>query len=797
MVCVAQGDGETQERGLKPTPGQPIMNERFKGAVQGIVQGVGFRPFIYRLANRYSLSGYVTNTPTGVDIEIQGPENRIRQFIEAVTAQPPPLAHIASVQWGAVPLQGEGAFHIRTSRAGEERSALISPDVSVCPDCLREMSDPSNRRFQYPFINCTNCGPRYTIIQDIPYDRSTTTMQVFAMCPACRAEYEDPGDRRFHAQPNACWECGPQTALHDADGNPIKCPDPVSESISLLKKGAILAIKGLGGFHLATDASNHQAVTRLRRRKHREEKPLAIMVKQLDDVYELAHVSETEAKLLTSRQRPIVLLRKRRSLEISPQVAPKNSHVGIMLPYTPLHHLLLDEPLKALVMTSGNKTEEPINTKNQEAFNNLFGIADYFLTHNRGIYLRADDSVMKVIDHVPRQIRRSRGYAPGPLFLSPDLSPLPSVLAVGGELKNTICLTKENRAFMSQHIGDMENLETLDFFNLTINHLQRILEIQPEVVVHDLHPDYLSSKFAKHEPQIPVVAVQHHHAHVVGCLAEHGLAEPVIGVVLDGTGLGTDSRIWGGEIMVCDPVSFERKGHLAYVSLPGGDAAARFPWRMALSYLYEAFGHELFNLSIPFVQHLDHEEAGLILHMVQRGINSPLTSSCGRLFDGVASLIGLRDKIAHEGQAAVELEMCQSYTENGHYPYEINQDGAQWLMSGPHLIKRVVDDLCAGIGQDIISRRFHNTMIRMLTDVCTRVGKETGVDRIALSGGSFQNMTLLTGLTHRLRVEGFKVYSHTQVPTNDGGLSLGQAVCGGLTYSGIKGIFKESYEIRR
>ncbi|MFP4088210.1 MAG: carbamoyltransferase HypF [Desulfobacteraceae bacterium] len=782
-----------------PRPKSP-MEERIKGAVQGIVQGVGFRPFVYRLATQHALSGYVTNTPTGVDIEVQGPENSVRRFMESLTAQPPPLAHIASVQWEAVPLRREDAFHIYKSRADEERSALISPDVCICEDCLREMRDPSNRRFGYPFINCTNCGPRYTIIKDIPYDRSHTTMQVFTMCPECQAEYEDPGDRRFHAQPNACWKCGPRMTLHDAKGSPMACADPVSEGLSFLKKGAILAIKGLGGFHLAVDALNHGAVVRLRKRKHREEKPLAVMVKKLDDVYRVAHVTEEEAALLTSRERPIVLLQKRHPERLCSQIAPQNSHIGIMLPYTPMHNLLMDRlsreaPLAALVMTSGNKTEEPINTRNQDAFKNLYEIADYFLTHNRGIYLRADDSVMKVIDHVPRQIRRARGYVPRPLFLSAHLTSLPSVLAVGGELKNTICLTKENRAFVSQHIGNMENVETLNFFHLTIDHLKRILEIEPEVVVHDLHPDYLSSKFARHEQKAPVLAVQHHHAHVVGCLAEHGLEGPVMGVALDGTGLGTDGCIWGGEILVCDLVSFERKAHFAYVSLPGGDAAARYPWRTALSYLYEAFHDELFNLPIPFVQKLDRRIAELILRMVQKGVNSPCTSSCGRLFDAIASLIGLRDQIAYEGQAAVELEMCQSHTGEECYPYEIKQEGTRLLMCGPHLIKEVVHDLCAGTPQGVISRRFHNTMIRMVADACARVGKETGVERIALSGGSFQNMTLLTGLTRLLRLEGFEVYSHVQVPTNDGGLSLGQAICGGLTYSGRKGKFQESYEI--
>ncbi|MDZ7699983.1 MAG: carbamoyltransferase HypF [Deltaproteobacteria bacterium] len=771
------------------------MNQRFKGAIEGIVQGVGFRPFIYRLAARHALSGYVTNTASGVDLEIQGEETDVHRFIEALPTELPPLAHIASAAWRPLPVKKEGFFQIRMSETGEERSALISPDVCVCADCLREMRDPANRRFGYPFINCTNCGPRYTIIKDIPYDRAATTMDVFTMCPACRAEYDNPADRRFHAQPNACWECGPRVSLHDPEGALIQCANPIKKSISLLSRGAILAIKGLGGFHLAVNAEDHEAVVRLRKRKHREEKPLAIMVKHLDNVFKLAHVDPVERKLLRSGQRPIVILKKRRSHGLSPQVAPKNTHIGIMLPYTPLHYLLMEGLFRALVMTSGNMTEEPINTTNPNAFKNLHKIADYFLIHNRNIYLRSDDSVVRVIDGVPRQIRRSRGYVPRPLFLSPELNTLPPVLSVGGELKDTVCLTKANRAFLSQHIGDMENLETLEFFNLTVRHLKRILEIQPEVIAHDLHPDYLSSKFARHQSEAPTLAIQHHHAHGVGCMAEHGLKDPVIGVVLDGTGLGTDGQIWGGEILLCDLTSFERRAHLTYVPLPGGDAAARFPWRMAMAYLYEVFGDDCFNLPIPFVQKLDQQEAALILRMARKGVNSPLTSSFGRLFDAVSALIGLRNKIAYEGQAAIELEMCQTQKEEGEYAWKIDQQGDRWVMSVDETIRMVVDDLRKGTRRGMISRRFHRSVIKMLTAACQKVKEESGLNRICLSGGCFQNATLLSGLTTALEGSGFEVYSHVQVPTNDGALCLGQAVCAGLTHAGMKGAFAESYEI--
>jgi len=767
------------------------MNKRARGTIHGVVQGVGFRPFIYQLASRYGLAGYVTNTSIGVEIEVEGTDEDIHRFTHAVESERPPLAHIASAHWEEIALRNEDTFTIKESLAGLERSALISPDVCICPDCLEEIRDPLNRRFGYPFINCTNCGPRYTIIKDIPYDRAATTMRKFRMCPACQAEYQNPNNRRFHAQPNACWECGPATCFHDKDGKTVPCDDPIQEGISLLEKGAILAIKGLGGFHLVVDASNHDAVIRLRRRKHREEKPLAIMVKDMDAALDIAHIDDQEVKLLCSRQRPIVLLKKRRFHGLSSQVAPKNAYLGIMLPYTPLHYLLMEGPFRALVMTSGNMTEEPITTDNQEAFKRLRGIVDYFLTHNRDIYLRSDDSVLKVVDEIPRQIRRSRGYVPIPVFLRDDMGNLPPVLAVGGELKNTICLTKENRAFLSQHIGDMENLETFEFFDLTVSHLKRILEIHPEVMAHDLHPDYLSSRFAREQQEVPTMAVQHHHAHIVSCLAEHGLRGPVIGVAMDGTGLGLDKQIWGGEIILSDLTSFKRKAHLDYVPLPGGDAAARYPWRMALIYLHKTFGDELFNLSIPFIRNLKHPEASIVLQMALKGVNSPLTSSCGRLFDAIAALLGVRQKIAYEGQAAIELEMYQRLQEDSCYPYEVRRQGDEWVMDTAEIIREIVNDIGKGKGGRSIAGRFHNTLIQMLTDACLRIREESGIEQVAASGGAFQNMTLLSGLTRALAAEGFSVYSHAKVPTSDGGLSLGQAVCAGLKYSGVKGAFED------
>ena len=772
------------------------MKRRARGAIEGIVQGVGFRPFVFQLAGQYGLSGHVGNTDFGVDLEVEGSDRNVTAFMKSLQATPPPLAHIASVSWTDIPVTHQNTFQIKKSESQKERSALISPDVGICQDCRRELLDPSDRRFRYPFINCTNCGPRYTIIRDIPYDRGSTTMAAFEMCPRCLEEYEDPSDRRFHAQPNACWDCGPVTSLYDPQGKSIPCDDPIRETVSLLEEGAILAIKGLGGFHLCVDACNHGAVVRLRQRKQREEKPLAVMVRDVKMARELVSMDPIESELLCSRQKPIVLLSKNNRLHLSEAVAPHNRYLGIMLPYTPLHVLLMEGFAGPLVMTSGNVSEEPITHENASVFRKLYGIADYFLAHNRDIHLRGDDSVVRVVNGVPRQIRRSRGYVPVPVFLPSSMQAMPSVLALGAELKNTVCLTKKNRAFLSQHVGDLENLETYDFFSLTITHLRRILDISPEVMVHDLHPDYLSSRFAEDQNEFPSLAVQHHHAHIVSCLAEHGVQEPVIGLALDGTGLGLDGAIWGGEVLLCDFTSFSRRGHLSYVPMPGGDAAAKSPWRMGLVYLYDAFGEALFDLPIPFVRELDFKTASLILQMARKGVNSPSTSSCGRLFDAVSALIGIRKEMAYEGQAAIELEMCRNPDEKGAYPFDICfRNGQRILETGP-IIQGVVADLQNGKAQGVISSRFHNTLINMFHQICAIIRTESHMEKVALSGGAFQNKTLLSGVTRILTADGFDVISQEKVPANDGGLSLGQAVIAGMQCSGYNGRFEENYEIR-
>jgi hydrogenase maturation protein HypF len=749
------------------------MKTRHHVSIQGIVQGVGFRPFIYQQAKARNLTGYVTNTSQGVEMEVEGEGEVIEDFLRAVQNEPPPLARITAVQTKAIPLAHDAEFAIHESIIQKERTALISPDTATCPDCLKELRDPADRRFEYPFINCTNCGPRYTLIKDIPYDRDKTTMAAFTMCAECREEYHSPLSRRFHAQPNACWKCGPRVFLHDGQDQPMEVSEPIRETARLLKEGWIVAIKGLGGFHLAVDATQEEAVRRLRARKHRGEKPLALMSGDLATLSQYARISEEEKGILLSKERPIVLLAKKVPNPIAPSVAPGNQYFGVMLPYTPLHHLLLDHDFIALVMTSGNLSEEPICIENDEAFSRLAEIADYFLVHNREIYLRSDDSIVQRVSGRIRQMRRSRGFVPVPIFLKEPVSP---ILACGAELKNTICLTKDDRAFLSQHIGDLENLETLDFFKLTINHLKRILQIEPEIIAYDLHPDYLSTQYALEQQGVRLIGIQHHFAHMVGCMAEHGLDEKVIGLSLDGTGYGLDGQIWGGEILAGDLSSFERRGHFAYLPMPGGAKAIKEPWRMAVSYLYQTYGEQLWEQPLSLLQKADKGKIDTLLKMIRQGINCPLTSSCGRLFDGVAALIGLREKVAFEGQAAMELEMIQDDQEVYPYPWDITKKDEVYLIRTPVIIQGVVEDVIKGVPRGTISRRFHLTLMEVLTKACILLRDDAGLEKVVLGGGVFQNRTLLAGMESLLVKEGFQVFSKSLVPSNDGGIALGQAV---------------------
>ncbi len=758
--------------------------------INGIVQGVGFRPFIYQLAKKYMVNGEVANTSYGVSVYLEGNRNNIESFCTDITRNIPPLAHITEISVHPMPIKGLNDFSIVKSMGSLNKSTLISPDVCVCKDCLRELSDPEDRRYQYPFINCTNCGPRYTIIADIPYDRPNTSMKHFKMCRKCQAEYDDPENRRFHAQPNACPECGPHAALYDNKRKKIYTQDPAEKTASLLKQGYILAIKGLGGFHLAADAENNNAVARLRQKKQREEKPFALMSRDTECIREYAYIEPEEESLLTSFQRPIVMLKKKEHNSIAGQVSPGNKYFGAMHPYTPLHYLILGSssfPLTALVMTSGNMSEEPIAIDNEDAFDQLSGIADYFLVHDRDIYLRSDDSLVRIAAGSARFIRRSRGYIPFPVFLK---NKVPQVLACGAELKNTICLTKGNNAFLSQHIGDMENFSTYEFFKLTVRHMKRILDIDPEIIAHDLHPDYLGTQYANEQENIKKIPVQHHHAHIVSCMAENKLDEPVIGLSFDGTGYGTDGNIWGGEVLIAEPCGFIRAGHLSYVPMPGSAAAVKQPWRMAVSYLYDAFGENFRNLDLPVLKKTDEKKINIIVEMMDKKINSPYTSSLGRLFDGIAGIMGLRSEVFYEGQAAVELEMMARENTTKIYDYEWTAEQSSlptshFSLLTSHLIRGVVKDIEKGVSLPEISSKFHATLIYLFSDLCEVIRKENSLNKVVLSGGVFQNSILLTGLMTMLQQKGFEVFTHTRVPANDGGISLGQAVVAAALVSGM------------
>jgi hydrogenase maturation protein HypF len=748
-------------------------------SVKGIVQGVGFRPFVYQLATALNLNGRVINTSNGVTIFLEGPIDAIESFIQRLTTQSPPLAHITHVAVEPLAPMGYTDFSISQSREASQRHTLISPDVSVCNDCKNELFDPADRRYGYPFINCTNCGPRYTIIDDIPYDRLKTSMRHFHMCRDCQAEYDDPFNRRFHAQPNACPVCGPQVVLHDREKKRIETKNAIATTISLLKSGHVVAVKGLGGFHLVVDAENEAAVETLRQRKHREEKPLAVMSGDIKSIQQFALVGQENEALLQSRQRPIVLLEKKNDYALARGVSPKNCTVGVMLPYTPLHYLLVKDHFTALVMTSGNLSEEPIAIDNTDAFDRLRDIADYFLVHDRDIYLRSDDSVVRIVEGKQRFFRRSRGYVPVPVFLKRRLKP---ILACGAELKNTVCLTREDHAFLSQHIGDLENLATYEFFEMTVAHLKRILSIEPEIIAHDMHPNYLSTRYAMEQDQMVRIDVQHHHAHIVSCMAENHVEQPVIGLSFDGSGYGSDGSIWGGEVLIARPDRFERAAHLAYIPMPGGAAAIKEPWRMAVSYLYGAYGKDLFNRRLSFLEKLNESKLNIIVEMIEKDVNSPRTSSLGRFFDGIAAMVGIRSHVAFEGQAAMELEMATEVSTGDLYEYAWSSEDTIRIDPRP-IITGVVMDIEKGVTPSVISGKFHATLMAMFTDLCGVIRKASGISHVALSGGCFQNAILLSGLTRSLRDKGFHVLTHERVPTNDGGIALGQAVIADAIFS--------------
>jgi hydrogenase maturation protein HypF len=740
--------------------------------ITGIVQGIGYRPFVYNLALAHSIRGWVLNNEKGVLIDAEGDDGALDRFIEGLTALAPPLARIETLVAHRLEPQGYSHFEIRQSKGASEGFTLISPDVATCDACRAELLSPGNFRYRYPFINCTLCGPRFTIIKDIPYDRHKTTMAPFTLCPVCRKEYENPVDRRFHAQPNACPACGPSLKLVDRKGEPLP-GDALDRTLDLLLQGFIVAVKGIGGFHLVCNAENHGAVSSLRSRKFREDKPFAVMCRDLEEVRAHCHVRKEEERLLASPERAIVLLDRKKDSSIAPSVAPFQKTLGVMLPYSPLHHLLLHGPLKSLVMTSGNVSDEPIAYKNEEACGRLSGIADYFLVHNRDIHMRCDDSVVRVFRDSPYVLRRSRGYVPFPIKLSFDLE---MILACGAELKNTFALSRGPYVFVSHHIGDLENMETLLSFEQGIEHFKNLFSIEPKAVAYDLHPEYLSTKYALSLAGIPKVGVQHHHAHVVSAMAENGLEGEVIGVALDGTGFGNDGTIWGGEFLKADMRDFQRVAHLRQVPMPGGATAIKEPWRMAFAYLLQAFGDRPMDLELDWFRRRDPQKCQVLKRMIEKGVNSPRTSSMGRLFDAVSSLLSVRDAVNYEGQAAIELEMMADAQVKEEYPFEIQEKDQPMVLDLTETVREVVQDLIRGLSSSLISGKFHRTVARLVVETCRRIRLDSGLDRVVLSGGVFQNTLLLALVFDGLKAAGFRVYTHHLVPTNDGGISLGQAV---------------------
>jgi hydrogenase maturation protein HypF len=783
------------------------MLTRTQIQIKGIVQGVGFRPFVFALAEKISLKGKVLNTETGVLVDVEGNQTQIEDFINALQTNAPPLSVIESIETlnHRIPANFTD-FRIVESQTRGAKFMPISADIATCADCLREMFNPKDRRFRYPFINCTNCGPRFTIIEDIPYDRAMTTMREFEMCPECRAEYENPSNRRFHAEPTCCPVCGPQIVLssnfrwqNNAAESQRKLElktDAIETAKQLLEDGKILAVKGIGGFHLVCDALSKTAVETLRGRKHREDKPFALMANSLKVIEKYCFVSGAERELLLSEKRPIVLLDKKANTKIPEAVAPKINSLGFMLPYTPLHYLLLENLEKPLVMTSGNISDEPICYEDAEARERLNNIADYYLLHNRRIHIRTDDSVVRVrtacgsgrvnvaksgestIKKNPPAtaggsdsyiLRRSRGYAPAPVKTAFKFKK--QILACGAELKNTFCLTRDRYAFLSHHIGDLENLETLKSFTSGIEHYRRLFNLAPEIVAYDLHPEYLSTKYAL-STDAEKIGVQHHHAHVASCLADNCAEGEVIGVAMDGTGFGLDGKIWGGEFFVADFASAERIAHLEYIPLAGGAKAIREPWRLAAVYLQKTFGDEFLNLDLPFVQSLNQKEWKTLQSMILSGTNCPETSSMGRLFDAVSAILGLRNSVNYEGQAAIELEMIADRKAARNYEFEIAESG---VIRSEAVIRKAVEDLLNGIPASQISAGFHLAVVDLIVKIARATREERKLNRVALSGGVFQNMFLLERVCRKLETEGFEVLTHSRVPANDGGISLGQA----------------------
>lgn len=763
--------------------------------VRGTVQGVGFRPFIYNLASRFEITGTVINTGDGVVITATAQHERLNAFIDAISAEAPPLARITDIS--CTPLSKPpvfSVFSILASSSGQTATAAIPPDIAICDDCLHEILSPTDRRSGYPFTNCTSCGPRLTIVHTIPYDRPLTSMKAFPMCALCHAEYHDPTNRRFHAQPNACPQCGPSLSLSDNEGNEVLSENELATAASTLAENKIVAIRGLGGFHLAANGFSEQAVTLLRARKNRPRKPLAIMVPDLEVLGELCNFSAKERDLLLSPEHPIVLLTKKTGTDLAASLAPGVNEIGVMLPYTPLHHLLLTQPQcpKALVMTSGNASSVPICTSNEDGLKRLSSIADLFLLHNRDIVTRADDSVTKIVSGIPMLLRRARGYVPAPIQVPWQL---PKILGCGAGLKNTFSLGRQNSIVVSQHIGDLDNLDVLEFYEESISHMQELLQMAPDVVACDLHPDYMASRFAE-SLGLPLYRVQHHHAHAVAVMAEHGLDEEVLAVIMDGTGLGDDNTSWGGELLLATPTDYQRLGHLSHLHLPGGDAAATQPWRMGLAALYNGFGVE--GVSEPTICNsfaaVEAQTRQTVLAMLTNGFNVPLSSSCGRLFDAVASLLGIRQEISFEGQAAMELEARARQAASQSWVHDIMTTGmlaksalfvehdGKVMISTSEFVKILVERSNSGCSIAELSLLFHMMLIASTTRLLERFAHQTGIRRVVVAGGCMQNSLLLEGFFHTLPSIGLQVFTGNRLPVNDGAISFGQTIIGGLRH---------------
>ena len=754
---------------------------RVRARVSGTVQGVGFRPHVFRVATTLGLGGQVMNDEHGVVIEVEGPPERVEEFLGRLATEAPPMATVEGLATEERPATGEREFEIVASERSGDPDVPVTPDAATCDACLSELFDPADRRYRYPFTNCTDCGPRFTIVRGVPYDRPLTTMSSFEMCSECRREYEDPRDRRFHAQPNACPACGPSVRLVDADGGEHSlrgARDAIEAAAEELRSGRILAVKGLGGFHLACRADDADAVARLRARKHREDKPFALMASDTEAARALIELTPPDETLLRAPQRPIVIARRRTGVEVAPGVAPATHDLGVMLPYSPLHHLLLADAGFALVLTSGNASDEPIAYRDEEAVERLAGIADLFLVHNRPIHMRTDDSVVRTLDPrlraEPLLIRRSRGYVPAHVPLPVEARA--PVLGCGAELKNTFCVARRDRAWVGHHIGDLKNYETLSSFGEGIEHFQRLFAVEPAVVAHDMHPDYLSTRYALERESSERVAVQHHHAHLAACLAEHGETGPAVGAIYDGTGYGPDGTVWGGELLVGGLAAFERRGMLFPVRLPGGDAAVREPWRMACSWLAAASGRERPDVPTALHERVSHADWDAVCDLLASGLNSPLATSVGRLFDAVAALSGIRATVNYEGQAAAELEGVSDPTERGAYPLGLIDAGGAGpvMLDARETVAAVAADVARGVPPARVSARFHRAIAMATATACKREAERQGVDLVVLSGGVFQNRLLLEQTAALLGDGGLRVLLPTRLPPNDGGIAYGQ-----------------------